>query len=181
MDKPIPVPPTAPARPAPPRPPTPPHPPAPPARPPTPRTPAARPAGKAKAGNRGVKLLIATLSVTATLSGWGWLTGTYANAAESTVQLIAEPTQVPIVRVTTVPVKPAIAPRAAPLPDLATLPVRGLREVGDPAISMPSVQAPPPRERGGGQVAQPAAQVQPQAQPAPKPKPKPVTKTKSSK
>lgn len=99
-----------------------------------------QPNSKSKpAMQRGAKLFLASLSVAATLSGWAWLTrGEMLDVNPS------EPSQ----KIETL--------------DLANLPVRGLRQVGDAAAP-----------RSGSQI---SASAQPQPLP-----PKAQRKTRSSK
>ncbi len=148
---------------------------------------------------RGAKLLLASLSVATTLSGWAWLTRSElldANpsepiqADEAVTQYVDIPPQA--LNGTSSVMLAALPTRA--LPNLAKLPVRGLRQVGDATAVPPEVaqtqgqpQAPRDRNGGGGQNAN-APQNNPSAsepkQPAPQkpePPPKPKRKTKSSK
>lgn len=74
-----------------------------------------------KTKQRGTKILLAALSVAATMSGWAWLTAAQSTKAD--------------------PRAAAISTRTNAL-DLANLPVRGLRTVGD-ADSKPPQLAPP--------------------------------------
>lgn len=139
-----------------------------------------------KTKSRGAKMLFASLSIAATMSGWAWLT-----ANEATPQTNLQDIEVQEVDVTTssaavfvvhsgIGISVPLPPRAS-VPNLADLPVRGLREVGDaefiPPPQSPQSQSQPPavRQRQNNNGAQT------QAQPQPKPKPKPVRKAKSSK
>lgn len=155
---------------------------------------------------RGVKILIASLSMVTTLGGWAWLAhGESPDASGSdSVQEITDAEQESVALAVEIPAQPlsgagsvSIAPLPTkPLPSLAKLPVRGLRHVGDatetpPAIAQPQTQGQPqaPRERnhsGQQNAAPPPQNVAPPPepkQPAPKPEPppKPKRKTKSSK
>ncbi len=122
--------------------------------------------------NRGAKILIGTLSVAATLSGWAWLTLT--NNAEA--EAVTEPALI-----TDEIVAPGVPVVPTALPALKDLPVRGLRVVGAatraaPAQTQGQVQAPFPQPNtANGQGVQAAPQPQ-----APAPRPQPVRKTQSS-
>lgn len=152
---------------------------------------------------RGAKILIASLSVAATLSGWAWLTLNPPPVESDTTDALGttEPNTFLAPAEYTLNAASNHAISALPvrkLPDLRTLPVRGLREVGDTPI-MPQVSAPPeyqasaPRERnnngGGNQVQAPPQNSAPPQNvappPAPRqpppPPPKPPRKTKPSK
>lgn len=136
--------------------------------------------------NRGAKILIASLSVAATLSGWAVIT--YAAPAVSDELIEFEVEATPQTLNTFGAVRVAPLPKSS-LPRLADLPLRGLREVGSAPAAAPSqpqapVQQPQqqaPRERNANSnapaVSQPAP---PPRQQEPKPKPEPVRKTKSS-
>lgn len=141
-----------------------------------------------KTKSRGTKVLLTCLSIAATLSGWAWLTATQPPAEADLVedpsgsaQTIATPAPLQAAVVASV----ALPPRST-IPNLRNLPVRGLREVGDPEFN----PNPPPsqsqgqpsavRQRqnggGGGGASQPQVQQQ-----QPQPKPKAAHKAKPSK
>lgn len=138
-----------------------------------------QPSKPKRKSTRGAHILLTSLSVAATVGGWSLLTQGQDLVAET-----PPPTPGPAL---TGQVKVARPARTAPLqpssavPDLASLPVRGLREVGDPALApvqqnVQQVFAPSQKQHdgGGGQaVSQPAPQPQP-------PAPRPVRKVKAS-
>ena len=137
---------------------------------------------------RGTKILLASLSVAATLSGWAWLTATQPTVEADLVEETSDAAQtisMPVSLQAGIGASVSLPPRSN-IPNLANLPVRGLREVGDaefnpqPSSSQPQPQSQPPavreRQHGNG-----GAQAQPQPQPQPQPKPKPARKAKSSK
>lgn len=136
-----------------------------------------------KTKSRGAKMLLASLSIAATLSGWAWLTATQplAQAELDANDAFAQTDAAPILQAG-IGASIALPPRAT-IPNLADLPVRGVREVGDtefiPQPQAPQSQSQPPavrqRQNNGG-----GAQTQSQ-QSQPQPKPKPVRKAKSSK
>ena len=147
---------------------------------------------------RGAKLLLASLSVATTLSGWAWLTHGElldANQSETNVadESLSQYVDVPPQALNGASSASLAALPTRALPNLAKLPVRGLRQVGDATAVPPDVaqtQGEPqaPRDRnGGGQNAnapQNNASVSEPKQPAPQkpePPPKPKRKTKSSK
>ena len=115
-------------------------------------------------GTRNLKLLITTLSLTTTLSGWALLSlnrpqPTDASAVTAADVAVAQPTP------------DATEPPQVILPSLSSLPVRGLRVVGNPAAA--------PQTGGQIVVVQPPA-GQPARVSAPAPKPQPVAQTKGS-
>ena len=139
-----------------------------------------------KTKTRSSKILLTSLSIAAGISGWAWLTvaqppaqgqADLANETPEPIQAVATPMPVQVSAAAALP------PRSN-IPNLADLPVRGLREVGD-AVPNPvppnSGEPPPPsvvqRNQGGGGG---KAIAQPQPQPQPQPKPKPTRKAKSS-
>jgi hypothetical protein len=155
--------------------------------------------------NRGAKFLVASLSVATTISGWAWLTlqqsSADAQATDDTAYIteLPAPTEMPLLVLNGVGAY-ELAPLPTPnVPDLAKLPVRGLRIVSDPTAVIPvptdvppteppSSNEPPKKERNTNnapQVSAPPQQPAPRASqpqpPAPQPKPKPQRKTKSSK
>src|SRR5512142_3138245 len=90
-------------------------------------------------GTRNLKLLVTTLSLTTTLSGWALLA---LNRPPSTDVAAADPTDTAAEQPTSAPPPsaPLPSPTAVPtsepamvIPSLASLPVRGLPEVGNPA------------------------------------------------
>lgn len=157
-----------------------------------------QPTNKSKSPmNRGAKLFIASLSVAMTLSGWAWLTmaqpATAVDAGETdpTEQAPEMPPPQILGAVGDAGMPAVPTPSVPRIPSLASLPVRGLREVGDPlpeAANAPAPQEPgsPPRQRqdrpasggGGSQPPKQAKEKPPAPPPAPPPKPR---KTKPSK
>lgn len=146
---------------------------------------------------RGAKLLLASLSVATTLSGWAWLThGELLDANQSELiqsdESLAQYVDVPPQALNGVGSASLAALPTQALPNLAKLPVRGLRQVGDatavpPQVTQTQGQPQAPRERNGGgqqnngapQIAAPGDQKPPP--PKAEPPPKPKRKTKSSK
>ena len=135
---------------------------------------AAKPPGRKPASTRNLKLLLATLSLTTTLSGWAMIAlNAPADADQSaddsnTAEL--QPTPLPARTQVPEPAQPEIV-----IPPLSSLPVRGLREVGQPvapatAPGLVFVAPSAPVVNGGGGG----------ARPAPAPKPAPVSKSKGS-
>lgn len=142
--------------------------------------------------HRSTKLLLASLSTAATLSGWAWLTLTAPPAVTEAEgpETVETATDMPRVALRQ-PTLEVVTTPMPPLPNLANLPVRGLRYVGDPVptkvapTGVPQAQGQPePQQQPQGsqkrEKADPAPQQQPQ-QPAEKPAPPPKRKTKSSK
>ena len=146
----------------------------------------------AKPSNRSTKLFLASLSVVAGMTGWAWLTMT--QAAPNTQTDLQSETVETVVQAQPLQASAAAAvvlPPRSNIPNLANLPVRGLRQVGDTMPESVVSQTQPSgggQNQGGGgsnvQQSQPRQQKQqPQAQPQPQPqpKPKPVRKAKPSK
>lgn len=152
--------------------------------------------------NQGFKLLLASLSVTATMSGWAWLTATQMATPSAPDPTDPVPTDAPTsvtVMATDIPV-PVIAdavntpPPTYSIPNLADLPVRGLpvagatRSIQAAAVYLPSytpvpgaTYAPPPTDQpqnhngggGGGGGGGGSAVNPPPKQPGPPPPPPP--------
>ncbi|MGE5139891.1 MAG: hypothetical protein ACM3JD_10535 [Rudaea sp.] len=136
--------------------------------------PAPNPAGRKSASTHNLKLLLTTLSITTTVSGWAMIAlNAPASADQSaddpnTAEL--QPTPLPTPTQAPEPAQPQVV-----IPPLSSLPVRGLREVGQPAASVSApglvfVQPPAPAVSGGGGG----------GRPAPAPRPAPVSKSKGS-
>jgi hypothetical protein len=154
-------------------------------------------------GTRNLKLLITTVSLTTTLSGWALLALSQNNtldavSASEQDTALQQPTAVETAVSTAVPPPTGIpdAPMVI-IPPLSALPVRGLREIGNP-VQQPSAAAQPQivivqppsdggsaqngggaQNRGGGGQGPaiggaPAPAPAPAPQPKPQPKPKPV-------
>ncbi len=138
---------------------------------------------KAASSTRNLKLLLSTLSVTTALSGWALIALNQPPQTDVAADVPDTPTAVP----TNVP--PTPLPTDAPvarviIPPLSSLPVRGLRVVGDavdqPAAGPAVVYVQQPQRGGGGGGGGGGSQVAPAPAPAPAPKPPPVTHTKGS-
>lgn len=140
-----------------------------------------------KSKTRSSKVLLVSLSLAAGLSGWAWLTLTQTQAdaqAElyETDEIIVETVSNPArLQVNAYAAGVIAQPPRPSIPNLAQLPVRGLREVGDYVPPPPQTQGQPPavgqrNQGGGGQSVS-----QSQSDPQPQPKPKPKRKAKSSK
>ena len=102
-----------------------------------------------KTSSRSTKLFLASLSIAAGMSGWAWLTATQA-APEYAADLPSDTTEtanVQVLQADTV----ALPPRSN-MPNLASLPVRGLREVGDAMPEAVASQSDPSvgQNSGGG-------------------------------
>lgn len=142
--------------------------------------------------HRSTKFLLASLSTTATLSGWAWLTLTAPppvteaeepEPIETAANLESIALRQPTLAVVTTPMPP--------LPKLGSLPVRGLRYVGDPVptkvapTNVPQVQSQTePQQQPQGSQKREKADPAPQQPPPPAekpPPPPPKRKTKSSK
>ncbi len=154
--------------------------------------------------NRGAKFLIASLSVATTLGGWAWLTlhepPADAQETDDTAYIadLPAPTEIPLLTLNGASGYELAALPTPNIPDLAKLPVRGLRFVGDPTAVVPVPTGVPPTEpppsndpskkernsNNAPQVSAPPQQPAPRASqpqpPAPQPKQKPQRKTKSS-
>jgi hypothetical protein len=145
-------------------------------------------------GTRNLKLLITTVSLTTTLSGWALLALSQNNtldavSASEQDTALQQPTAVPPVVSTEVP-PPTDIPHAPVviIPPLSALPVRGLREVGEPVLQPAAPQiviVQPPSDggsaqNGGGGQNRVGSGRGPSGggapAPAPQPKPKPVGK-----
>lgn len=143
---------------------------------------------KRKSNNNGVKLLIASCSLAATVSGWAILTFTQPNVESSSDPALEPLEESSVVEVLGISSQPPLlseevhVPEPEPIPDLSTLPVRGLRRVDAPFLpTLPPSPTPLPTpqiQKGGGANRQVAPAPQPQ--PQPKPKPKPARRTRSS-
>jgi hypothetical protein len=131
---------------------------------------------------RGAKILVASLSIAATLSGWAWLTLNSA-PVESDATGTFESNNAPAPLTLGGTTSQRLAAMSAPkIPDLSTLPVRGLRVVGDTpdTTAPPQFQQAAPREKNGGkQIAAPPQNSAPALAAKQPPEPKP-RKTKSS-